>query len=161
MEGSPTENIPTSPENAQKSLVFSGEFHPLLDEKKRLTIPARWRSDGLEEIFIVKSPSRGCLTAMPQAVLRSMGEKAASQGFSVADHQAFKDEFFANAVNCPIDSQGRMVLSEELCQFAGIKKEVVLAGADEKFDLWNPEARQQRRQVISPTYETILKGLGL
>ena len=161
MEGSPTENMPTSPDNTQKTIVFSGEFFPLLDEKKRLTIPARWRTDGLEEIFIVKSPSRGCLTAMPQAVLRAVGEKAAAQGFTVADHQVFKDQFFANAVNCPIDSQGRMVLSEEHCRFAGIKKQVALVGADEKFDLWNPEAWGQRKQVTSPTYEMILKTLGL
>ena len=50
------------------------------------------------------------------------------------------DHFFASAVNCPVDSQGRMVLSDELCRFAGIEKEkeVVLAGSGAKFDIWNP-----------------------
>jgi len=133
----------------------------LLDEKKRLTIPARWRSSALEDLFIIKSPSRGCLAAMPQEVLQAMGAKAAGQSPTVADHQAFKDHLFASAVICPVDSQGRMVLSEDLCKFAGIKKEVVLAGGDSKFDIWNPEAWQQRQQTVAPAFETILKSIGL
>ena len=161
MERSPTENMPTSPDTTQKPLVFSGEFRPLLDEKKRLTIPARWRSAALEELFIIKSPGRGCLAAMPQAVLQAMGEKAASQAPTVADHQAFKDQFFASAIICPVDSQGRMVLAEELCRFAGIKKEVVLAGGGSKFDLWTPEAWQQRQDSMTPSFEAVLRKLGI
>lgn len=89
----------------------------MLDKKNRLTIPARWRPEGrLEELFIVKSQTRGCLAAMPQEVLQAMGEKAASQAASVEAHQAFKDHFFANAAICPVDSQGRMVLSEDYVQ---------------------------------------------
>jgi MraZ protein len=153
--------MPNPPDTAQKSLVFSGEFRPLLDEKKRLTIPARWRSEALEELFIIKSPTRGCLAAMPQNVLQAMGEKAASQAPSVEAHQAFKDHFFASAVICPVDSQGRMVLSDDLCRFAGIKKEVVLAGGDSKFDLWSPEAWEQRKKATVANFETILKSLGL
>jgi MraZ protein len=158
----PTQNMPSQADIVQKALVFSGEFRPVLDQKKRLTIPARWRPDGrLEELFIVKSPSRGCLAAMPQEVLEAMGEKAAAQAPTVEAHQAFMDQFFASALICPVDSQGRMVLADELCRFARIDKEVVLAGSGMKFDIWNPEAWEQQRKITSPTYETILKSLGL
>jgi MraZ protein len=165
MEFFPTATMPTvaTPEIAQKPLVFSGEFRLRLDDKKRLTIPARWRSNSLDEVFIIKSPGRGCLVAMPQEVLEEMGEKAGSQATTVEDHQAFKDQFFASAVNSAIDSQGRMVLSEDFCRFAGLvkDKEVVLAGSGKKFDIWTPEAWEARREAVKPTYTTILKGLGL
>jgi MraZ protein len=159
----PTLTMANSPDIVQKPLVFSGEFRPLLDPKKRLTIPARWRSDALEELFIIKSLTRGCLIAMPQAVLKETGEKAREQAPNAEAHQAFKDQFFASAVNCPVDSQGRMVLSDDLCRFAGIEKEkeVVLAGSGAKFDIWRPEAWQQRQEADAPTYTTILKNLGL
>jgi MraZ protein len=150
-----------SPDPIQKPLVFAGEFRPVLDEKKRLTIPSRWRSASLGELFIVKSPRRGCLAAMPQEVMHEMGAKAALQAATVADHQAFKDQFFASALICPIDSQGRIVLTEDLCRFAGIKKDAVLAGGETKFDIWNPEAWAQRQQVVAPTFETILTNIGL
>jgi len=160
----PTVNImPSSPEAAQKPLVFSGEFRPVLDGKKRLTIPSKWRSAALEDLFIVKSPDRGCLVAMPLAVLQEKGETAASQAPTVEAHQIFKDLFFASAVSCPVDSQGRVLLSDELCRFAGIEKEkeVVLAGSGDKFDIWTPEAWQQRLKAAAAIYNTILKGIGL
>jgi MraZ protein len=152
--------MPTSPESTAKPRLFSGEFRPLLDDKKRLTIPARWRA-GLDELFIIKSPKRGCLSAMPQEVLQAMGEKAATLSHTVADHQAFKDRLFAGAVICPVDSQGRMVLPEELSRFASIKKDAVLTGSNEKFDIWNPETWERQQQGTDQTYERILEGLGL
>jgi division/cell wall cluster transcriptional repressor MraZ len=163
MAQNPTLNMSSSPDTAQIPPVFSGEFRPLLDAKKRLTIPARWRSDTLGNLFIIKSLTRGCLVAMPLAVLNAMGDNAGSQAASVEAHQAFKDHFFASAVDCPVDSQGRMVLSDDQCRFARIEKEkeVVLAGSGAKFDIWTPEAWQERKEAVTPTYTTILKSLGL
>lgn len=149
------------PEPISKPVVFSGEFRPALDIKKRVTIPAKWRTSSLDEVFIIKSLSRGCLVAMPLGVLEEMGEKAASQAPSIEDHQTFKDQFFASAMNCPVDSQGRMVLSDDLCKFAGLDKEVVLAGSGAKFNIWSPALWQQQQKVAAPTYASILKGIGL
>jgi MraZ protein len=153
----------STPDTARKIPVFSGEFRPLLDGKKRLTIPARWRSDALEDLFIIRSLDRGCLVAMPPPVLEAMGEKAASQCPTVEAHQTFLDHFFASAVNCPLDAQGRMVLSDDLCRFAGLEKEkeVVLAGSGAKFDIWTPDAWRQRQEADAATYKTILKSIGL
>jgi DNA-binding transcriptional regulator/RsmH inhibitor MraZ len=56
-----------------------------------------------------------------------------------------------------------MVLSDELCRFAGLEKEkeVVLAGSGAKFDIWTPDAWRQRQEADAATYATILKSLGL
>lgn len=158
----PRINMPTSLDAAQKPLVFAGEFHPLLDPKKRLTIPARWRQDGrLAEVYIIKSRKRGCLSAMPLDVLREMGEKGASDAQTTGAGQLFRDRFYSQAAECAIDSQGRMVLSEELCKFAGIEKEAVLSGSGAKFDIWNPGAWQRQEQATDAAYETMLENLGL
>jgi MraZ protein len=153
----------SQPDPTAKPRLFSGEFHPLLDDKKRLTIPACWRTGSLEELFIIKSPKKGCLSAMPQEVLRAMGEKAAELAHTVADHQAFKDQFFASAVIGQVDGQGRMVLADELCRFAGIKtkSEIVLTGSADKFDIWNPETWKRQKQGSVQNYEKILESLGL
>jgi DNA-binding transcriptional regulator/RsmH inhibitor MraZ len=54
-----------------------------------------------------------------------------------------------------------MVLSEELCKFAGIEKEAVLSGSGAKFDIWNPAAWQRQQEVTDAAYDTMLKTLGL
>jgi MraZ protein len=166
MDQNPTSQMSTSsPDTVQrplaKPLVFIGQFRPLLDQKKRLTIPARWRPEGMEELFIVKSTSRRCLSALPEAVLQEMGEKARSQSATMEAHQAFMDQLFSQAVICPVDSQGRMVLSDDLCGFAGIEKEVVLAGSGSKFDLWCPPEWEKQQQAAAPNYATLLKSIGL
>jgi MraZ protein len=143
----PRINMPTSLDAAQKPLVFAGEFRPLLDPKKRLNI--------------IKSRKRGCLSAMPLDVLREMGEKGASDAQTTGAGQLFRDRFYSQAAECAIDSQGRMVLSEELCKFAGIEKEAVLSGSGAKFDIWNPGAWQRQEQATDGAYETMLENLGL
>jgi MraZ protein len=115
----------------------------------------------LDEVYIIKSLGRGCLVAMTQDVLQSLGSNAQAKSPTTADHSAFQDTLFANAVICPIDSQGRMVLPDELCRFAGIEKEAVLTGAGEKFNIWNPAGWQRFQESVAPTYATILKSLGL
>jgi MraZ protein len=143
-------------------LVFTGQPTAFLDPKKRLTIPSRWRPDGrLNELAIVKSPTRRCLNAMPQEVLEAIGAKAEAVAGSHLRHQRAKDFLFASSVVCPIDSQGRMVLPDDFCRYAGLEKEVVLAGGDEKFDIWNPEGWQEYLQSITPDGSNILTLLGL
>ena len=175
--------MPTSPDTSQKPLVFTGELHPVgepgsfvgrsrpsfagqhpavLDGKKRLTIPSRWRPDGkLDELYLIKSPARRCINAMPKEILQAMGAKAETLAGDPERHQNFKDFLFANAVICPVDSQGRMVLPDDFCRFAGLEKDVLLTGGDEKFDIWNPEAWQERERSIAPEGSTMLKRLGL
>jgi len=153
--------MPIQPVSVQGPLAFTGEFRPLLDEKKRLTIPARWRFPEMTELFIITSPSHRCLSAMPLTTLEKISEDAAAKAETTEQYQSFKDHFFSSAVTCPVDSQGRMVLSEELCLYAGIKKETVLAGGKTKFDIWNPAAWGKRHQATAPNYETIMKRLGL
>ena len=47
--------------------------------------------------------------------------------------------FFASAVECEIDKQGRMTLPQELREYAGIEKELVTVGAYEKIEVWSKE----------------------
>lgn len=162
MELPPLYYMPSSPEISQKPLVFAGEFRPLLDGKNRVTIPARWRPEGrFEELYLVRSVNRGCLSAFTQEGLQAWGEKAAGQAMSVADHEEFMNQFFALAVPSPVDSQGRMVVPDDLKKFARLTKEAVLAGSGPKFDIWSPELWSEQQAAIAPTFQMILKSIGL
>lgn len=115
----------------------------------------------MQELFIIKSDGKRCLSAMPMDELRAAGERAASKSPTLADHESFKEFFFSSAAPCAIDSQGRMVLPGELCQHAGIVKEVVLAGSDRKFNLWSPEEYEKWRAAAATNYNNVMKNLGL
>ena len=51
--------------------------------------------------------------------------------------RAFVRHFYANAVECEIDKQGRMVIPQELRQYAGIEKEMVTVGLIDKIEIWS------------------------
>jgi len=53
--------------------------------------------------------------------------------------RAFVRHFYANAVECDIDKQGRMVLPQELREYAHIEKELVTVGLLDKIEIWGKE----------------------
>jgi hypothetical protein len=76
--------------------IFAGEFRHALDAKKRVTIPARWRSGEVDEFFAVPNPENGCLMVMPVAVAHEVAARAKSDPrFSAQDVQRFSGQPFA------------------------------------------------------------------
>src|SRR5215210_116579 len=124
---------------SDKAPVFSGEFRHAMDEKKRVTIPARWRSGDTDQVFIVKNPNRDCLTALPAEAFERIGEEAKAHCASLSEHRVFMSHFYSQAARCTIDKQGRLLLPDELCSQARLDTELVLIGSWDRFEIWNPE----------------------
>src|SRR2546430_1670471 len=95
-----------------KAPIYFGEFRHALDPKNRVTIPARWRSENCDELFIIRNPKRACLTVMPEEVFQRIGDEAITRAGSLAEHRRFVTRFYSSAVNVPIDKQGRMLVPE-------------------------------------------------
>lgn len=140
--------------------MFSGEFRHALDEKNRLTIPARWRSEAVEEFYVIKSPGRNCLTVMPREVFERIGEDAKASA-TPAQHRAFVNQFYSKAKGCPIDRQGRLLLPDDQCAAAGLRGETVLTGSLDRFDLWSPANWKATQDQHQPTYEEVAEAIGL
>ncbi len=142
------------------SPIFSGEFRHSLDDKNRITIPARWRSGETEEVYVVKNPKRACLTVMPQEVFKRIGEDAKEKS-SPAEHRIFITHFYSQAKNCTIDKQGRLLLPEDYCKAAGLRSDVVLTGGSDRFDLWSPASWKAVQDEQMQTYEKVSEAIGI
>jgi MraZ protein len=130
----------------RKAEVFRGCFEHTIDEKGRVSIPATFRKTlfGLqdERLIVTKfiSNTFRCLDVYPYAEWESLElELIKKPRF---DETFFKLESFylANAQECPVDKQGRILLPPMLREFAGIDKEVVFAAALKKFRIWDKAA---------------------
>lgn len=141
--------------------VFFGEFHHTLDDKNRITIPARWRN-GSEDVFLVPHPSGTCLVGMPAEVFRKFGDEAGKHASVTPDHhRTFVRQFFARAQLCPIDRQGRLLIPEEHCRRVGLSGEVVLVGGHDRFEAWSPAAWKKTNAAAKATYEKVAGLVGL
>lgn len=120
--------------------MFRGSTQLSLDSKGRLAIPAKYRDELFAScegnIVVTADPSR-CLLIYPQPVWEPIEKKLS--GFSSFNPQirGLQRLIIGNASDVEMDGSGRILISAPLRQFAGLEKEVVLAGQGEKFELWD------------------------
>jgi MraZ protein len=140
--------------------IFSGEYRHTLDGKNRVTIPSCWRNEELDEFFVIVSPSRGCLTAMPAEVFMKIGEEAKAR-YEPAKLQAFIGPLYAMAKRVTIDRQGRLLLNEDQCKLAGLCSDTVLTGSRDRFEIWSPGNWVKYLKTQRPSFEEVAKEFGL
>ena len=120
--------------------VFVSSFTHQLDPKKRLTIPSQWRAQvGVPKtLYVLPDVHHRCLCVFPSTEITHRLEKM--RHLSIADSKArqFARVLAAQSDLVSWDSQGRIRIKDGLLAFANLTDEVVLVGALDRFELWNP-----------------------
>ncbi|MBO8142083.1 MAG: division/cell wall cluster transcriptional repressor MraZ [Firmicutes bacterium] len=115
--------------------MFLGEFQHALDDKGRLTIPARFR-EGLGQRFVVTRGLDGCLFVYPQAEWQVLESRLKALPLTRGDARAFVRFLFSGACECELDRQGRVMLPPPLREYAGLEKDVVVIGVSNRVEIW-------------------------
>ncbi|HBU06784.1 MAG TPA: cell division/cell wall cluster transcriptional repressor MraZ [Candidatus Magasanikbacteria bacterium] len=115
--------------------MFIGEYQHNLDEKGRLAIPKKFRPS--IKGAVVTRGLDNCLFLYTKNEWQKLAEKLANLPFSQANTRAFARLMLAGAMDVDIDKQGRIMLPEYLRSFAGLKKNVVVAGLYNRLELWD------------------------
>src|ERR1043166_5771582 len=98
--------------------LFAGEFRHFIDEKNRITIPARWRRrGGADELILLAEANHQSLLVMsPEEFSRMSAMAANAPNVSARDRRVFLRHLHSRAQHGSADRQGRLVLSEEFCK---------------------------------------------
>lgn len=116
--------------------MLIGQYVNKIDDKKRLIIPKEMREE-LGEKFYVTRGLDGCLFVMSELEWTAFQSKIRQQPMSKA--RELQRYFFSNAVSATPDKQGRVLLTQSLMDVAGLTKEVVIVGADNRAELWDKD----------------------
>ena len=116
--------------------MFMGEYNHTVDTKGRLIIPSKFREQ-LGEDFIVTKGLDGCLFVFPQDEWLAFEEKLRTLPLTQKGARQFTRFFVAGATPCELDKQGRILLPATLREFAGLDKDVVLAGMLNRIEIWS------------------------
>ena len=111
-------------------------------------MPSKLRDD-IGEKFIITKGLDGCLFAFSIEEWKNFEQKLRSLPISNKDARAFSRFFFAGAMDCEIDKQGRFLISSNLREFAGLTKEVVIVGMDSRIEIWSKDKWQKCDEDIS------------
>ena len=128
--------------------MLIGEYEHSLDAKGRLIMPAKFRED-LGEKFIITKGLDGCLFVFSSTEWTKFEEKLATLPISNKDARAFTRFFFAGAMDCELDKQGRFLISSNLREFAGLTKDVKIIGMNSRVEIWGKEKWTECDENIS------------
>lgn len=116
--------------------MFLGEFVHSIDDKNRLAVPARFRQDLAEGMYLTKGVDR-CVYLLPPDGWQRLADRIAAMPLMKSDARQLQRHFFAGAVHVVPDKFGRIVIPPSLREYAALQGEVVVAGVHSRIEIWN------------------------
>lgn len=134
--------------------MFIGEYQHTLDSKNRVIMPAKFR-EKLGDRFVMTKGLDNCLFIYSESEWSIVEEKLKSLPMTSKDARAFVRFFFAGATECEVDKQGRMVIPNNLKEFARIDKELVIIGVSTRIEIWSREEWNKFNSDANISYEDV------
>ena len=138
--------------------MFMGEYHHNLDDKSRIVIPATFRFE-LGDKFIATRGIEKCLYIYSNEEWKRIVSKLQELPFTRKDARTFIRSFFSSATVCELDRQGRIVLPSNLVNYADIKKECVVIGANDRVEIWDNNLWNEEMDLNSDKLSDIAENL--
>ena len=114
--------------------MLTGEYQHSMDPKGRVTVPSRFREE-LGERFYVMIGTDGCLNLLSEEQIQIATEKIKALPPQQAKLLLLKT--FGQAAEVEPDKQGRILIPEQLRNYAGLTKDVTLVGESTRAELWD------------------------
>ena len=141
--------------------MFSGTHTPKLDEKGRLFLPAKFRDEMREGLVITRGQERA-LDIRTRADFAVFTEKFKNASQTDAGTRAYGRMLFALASEQVPDKQGRVTITPELRQYAGLERDAVVIGVYDRIEVWEPAAwtayTADQEQAFANLQEEIFPG---
>ncbi len=118
--------------------MFMGRYNHTIDPKGRLSIPSKYR-EILGDEFVVSKGMDDCLYVYANDDWKVFEGKLASLPLMSEEARQFARFFLSGAQAVTVDKQGRILMPQDLRDFAGLEKDVVLAGMGSRIEIWSLE----------------------
>jgi len=139
--------------------MFIGEYTHTVDDKKRISLPAKFRKIFGKKIFATHGLDQ-CLFLYSPDEWAKIAEKLSSLGMGQAETRGFNRFILASAVEIEIDSLGRILIPDFLRDFADLKAKVVFAGVHSRVEVWNEKRWIEYKAKIAQQADMMAEKLG-
>lgn len=118
--------------------MLIGEFRHVIDDKNRLSLPAKFRKETGRKI-VITSGLDSCLFIFTMKSWEEITKRLSSPDSSMlsADSRSFNRYLLGGAVEIDVDSLGRMLIPEYLTTRAKLGRNVVIVGVRERAEIWD------------------------
>jgi MraZ protein len=142
--------------------MLLGTHTPRLDDKGRVVLPAKFRDELTTGIVLTKGQDN-CVVLWPEAEFATYAQRLNEASRSNAAVRSYLRVLFSGAFDQVPDKQGRISLPQQLRDYAGLDRDVVIAGNGATAEIWNAPAWEQylaaQEQSFSELGEEVVPGL--
>ncbi|UIJ39466.1 division/cell wall cluster transcriptional repressor MraZ [Desulfobaculum bizertense] len=143
-------------------MTYRGHTYRSLDAKGRLMLPPEYRSledgDSAEGAFMLTNFD-GCVVGYPLSEWERIEDSFNQINMLDSRLRNFQRFFISGAMDVKIDKQGRILVPPHLRKYAGLDRDVVVAGVGRKFEIWNQETFEAKRREMEESFDDDLSAL--
>lgn len=140
-------------------VMFIGEYTHTIDEKKRISLPAKFRKELGAKVVVTRGLDN-CLFLFPHKTWTKISEEMAKLGMMQADTRGFSRFMFSGASEIDVDSLGRILIPDFLKEFAAISSPVIFAGVHDRIEIWNDKRWADYKRKIELEVDIMAEKLG-
>jgi MraZ protein len=139
--------------------MLLGEFEHTIDEKNRLTLPAKFRQQFADGIVVTRGMD-GCLNAFTRGDWeRLVEERLRTLDPLNREARVLQRFYFSAAAEGELDKQGRVMLPAALLESASLAREVVVAGVYDHLEIWDRAAWREHLKEVEGSAEHVAERL--
>ncbi len=141
--------------------MITGEFRCSLDEKGRLLIPAKMRSEVVGNVVVLTRGVENCIWLFPPEEWKTFSENlVGSTSLLQAQSRLIQRRLIAPAQETEIDKAGRIVIPQTLREYADLRKECLILGLKKYIEVWSETAYQAYLQENEAKFKEAAEELG-
>ena len=139
--------------------MLVGEYEHTIDDKNRLTLPAKFRESFAEGIVVTRGLD-GCLYAYRRPDWgRLVDSQLATLDTLSQESRRLHRFFFSGATEAELDKQGRLMLPVALTKHAKLGRDVVVAGVRDHLEIWDRAAWRRELAEVEGSAEDVAERL--
>ena len=143
----------------QPPVMLLGAYDHTLDDKNRLTLPAKFLEAFIDGVVITRGLD-GCLYAFR----REDWDRLVDSRLSALDPlspegRRLQRHFFSGASEAELDKQGRVMIPAQLIEHAKLSKDVVVAGVNDRLEVWDRAAWRKELAEVEGSAEDVAERL--
>jgi MraZ protein len=128
--------------------MFLGQYQHSFDDKNRLTVPSRFREPIAGGAFVVQGLDPNLMVLTPEA-FEIIYQRIMAMNLTDPAARLLRRIILGNASQLDVDSAGRILVPQNLREFAGLQGEAVLVGQGDYFEIWSPEKWQEQQAQVN------------
>ncbi len=139
--------------------MFVGTYQHTFDDKGRLTLPAKWRSELAGGVVVTRGVDK-CLYIFTRAKFEKMAAEIEDQGIERIDARSWGRHVAGNASDADADKQGRIIIPQSLRDYAGLNGQVVVVGVIGHIEVWDPKQHSETELKSESDVENVAERMG-